>query len=420
MNRLQRINWLCGRAIGTCAVALLVSACGSLPTPPVRGVTAPSTSSPRALPSGASSTPSSTVSPGVEGSLASCVDPTLVGSSLGAPVIAIQAAGDIQLLDLRGDRLNEADATNETSVGLGPDGVYLYDSQTGQLSRLGLEGPLQPLVTIPGSPDGDLDLAGLAESPNGRCWIYSVVTWDQDSGSATTRLYVGGASTAPVLLGTYTRGNTSEGRYAGGYRVLAWTASGVLLGTDPSGVGGAGPFIGDGYSRASVVELNPVTGTLSTSSLCPSGDTFGQMSADGSVVACVSDTGSQAQITLSQPAAGTSIVIPTGATLAGHVLFTEGANALTYCTGDEQAATDGSGSGWTETLWRLSIGAGSPPTPQRLMSGEGSWCEEGAVLDAGTMVEAQMSNGASTYGTVDLVSGQSTTIGTMDQLLGVL
>jgi hypothetical protein len=234
------------------------------------------------------------------------------------------------------------------SVGYGRGGVYLFDA-TGTLSRLQPDGQIRRLEQIPGLEA--CQISGWAESPDGTQWIYSVVSWDS-SEVATSRLFVGSPGAAPKQVAILTRPDFVAGRYRGGYRVLRWDRAGVLLGTDPTGVGGAGPFIEEGYGLASVVRLNPDTGTISAplTSSCQ----FADVAPDGTL-ACVHRGSTGADIEVIHPD-GTAVTITTGADFAGEVAFVGGSSALTYSTARYNNADPNL---WIDTIYVVQLGPGA-------------------------------------------------------------
>jgi hypothetical protein len=297
-------------------------------------------------------------------------------------------------------------------VAHGADGEYLFDPTTGELTLLGLQGPPEKLAQV--TPVSDADDISLAESPNGLCWILSDTSWDSNQ-NATTKLYVGVSGGSPALLTTLTRANSLNGTYAGGYSALRWDSSGVLLGTDPTGVGGGGPFLSESYSLASVVRLNPVSLSV-TASLCSDGR-FADVAADGTL-ACLVGQNSDAQIVVTPPS-GPSVTIDTDQSGAGRVEFAT-PSTLTYCTTDPTVPTDGAE--WAETLWEAPIDGGQV-AEHNLMSGDGSWCEAGAIVSGDSIAElTPWVSGTSEQSlvTIDLTTGQSTTITVANEFLGVL
>lgn len=169
-----------------------------------------------------SSAGTATVSPTptpVSGPLAACLSVPTSSPSASDSIIAVQV-GEVapftaELVDLQGDVLNHISATFPgepdpnnlpVTLGVGPAGVYLYYPGTGEIARLGISGPPQQVgQTQPNVAD---DLAGFAESPNGQCWIFSIVTWDGSNVMATSQLFIGGIRSAPLLVATLTRNNS--------------------------------------------------------------------------------------------------------------------------------------------------------------------------------------------------------------------
>jgi hypothetical protein len=114
---------------------------------------------------------------------------------------------------------------------------------------------------------------------------------------------------------------------------------------------------------------------------------------------------------------GSTTVIRTGVTDAGHLRFANGSSTVTYCTSDDQPTVDGAQFG--DALWAVPLGAGTV-SPRMLMSGDLSWCEDGAV--AGTDVIAELGGGTDTTSVllINLDTGQATPLAPADYLLGVL
>ena len=146
---------------------------------------------------------------------------------------------------------------------------------------------------------------------------------------------------------------------------------------------------------------------------------FAGVAPDGTL-ACISGEASDAEIVLTPPG-GAASSIDTGIEFAGHVEFVNGSSLLTYCTSDGNSATDGSNAGWTEELWTVALGP-SVSSPKLLISGDGWWCEDGAVVGANSMVELVGVDqvGTPSMALVDLTTRKSTVIAPADTILGVL
>jgi len=327
---------------------------------------------------------------------------------------------EVEVVGTDGTVLNTAPkggygSTAPVEVGVGQAGVYFYDESTGDLSVLGKSGPAQVLGDVtPAGGWNTVDNISLAESPSGACWAFAVASYDA-SQVATSQIYVGGTGIPPTLVTTLTRPNMVNGAAAGGYQVLRWDATGVLLGSYPTGVGGAGPFIDESYSFAIVVRLDPATGTVSAA-LCSSGQ-FADEATDGSI-ACLSGLGSDAKIAVTKPG-GATTTVDTGSDSAGEVAFLGGTSAeLTYCT----AATVSSPTYyWIEYL--LAVQLGSSPTT--LIQGNTTGGLEGPYawfkLVGGTSIaEIQGASGSTELVEVNFNTGQTTTLAPADSLLGVL
>jgi hypothetical protein len=412
-------------AIGYVATLVVVLASCGAGTHAPSATTAPTTGSPSAA---ATLATSPTPTPAPANTLAACAtaaQPTPTSAAAGPTVAVLNQNVNpqvLELVDASGEMLNQTSVGQVSSsgadigsnpLGVGPAGAYLYNSTSGEVSLLGLTG--EPEVIGQVTLASQFDDVGFAVSPSGRCWILSDTSYDS-SGDGTSRLYVAVDGASPALLTTLTRPAMVNGGFGGGYRVLSWDPSGVLLGTDPTGVGGAGPFLNDDYTLATVVRLDPLTVTLS-SPLCTTGR-FGDVAPDGAV-ACVTGEGSDAEIAVT-PFQGSPSSIDTGIKLAGHVQFVDGSSLLTYCTSDENPAADGAG--WTEELWTVDVG--TPATsPSLVMSGDNSWCEDGVVAGADSLA---LPTGTGPGGTpsieiLDLTTGRATaTIASASAVCGVL
>jgi hypothetical protein len=332
----------------------------------------------------------------------------------------VTKGSEVEVVGTDGTVLNTAPnggngSTAPVEVGVGQAGVYFYDESTGDLSVLGRSGPAQVLGDVtPAGGWNAVDNISLAESPSGACWAFAIDSYDA-SMVATSQVYVGGTGIPPTLVTTLTRPNIVNGAAAGGYQVLRWDASGVLLGSYPTGVGGAGPFIGESYSFAIVVGLDPQTDTLSAP-LCGSGQ-FADEAPDGTV-ACTTGLGTDAKIEVTKQG-GSTTSIDTGSISAGQVAFVGGSSLLTYCT----STAAGSG-GWSENLLAVQLG-GQSPSPKTLASsapygqleGPYAWTK---LVGTTSIAELLGGTGSTSLGEVNLSTGQTTSIAPADSLLGVL
>jgi hypothetical protein len=234
---------------------------------------------------------------------------------------------------------------------------------------------------------------------------------------ATSQIYVGGTGIPPTLVTTLTRPNAVNGAAAGGYQALRWDASGVLLGSYPTGVGGAGPFIDEGYSLRVVVRLDPQTGGL-TAPLCSSGR-FADEAPDGTL-ACLTGLNTDVKIEVTKTG-GSTTTIDTGSDSAGEVAFVGGSSLLTYCT----SATSSSATlGWTENLLSVQLG-GPSPSSTTLINGAATAQLEGPfawykLVGTTSIAELLGGTGPTSLGEVNLSTGQTTTLAPADSLLGVL
>ena len=405
---------------GIAGLALILASCGSATQAGTPSPTALATSTP---PHTATPTPTPTPTP-----LAVCATAP-AGGTPAAWGFAVTQGSEIDLLSTTGSVLNQTPnggygSTAPAEVGVGQAGVYLYDESTGELSVLGKTGAAQDLGSlIPTGGWSANDNISLAESPSGTCWIFSVVSYsaaDALSGSAnsTTELWVGGPGISPPsLVATLTRANTtSTGGSAGGYQALRWDPSRVLLGSDPTEVGGAGPFIDESYSFSVVVSMDPTTGTVSPP-LCSSGR-FADEAADGSV-ACLTGLNTDAKIVVTKPG-GATTTIDTGSASAGQLAFVGGSSLLTYCT----SATASSG-GWSENLLAVQLG-GQSPSPKTLVAGSTGSELEGPyawtkLVGTTSIAELLGGTGPTSLGEVNLSTGaQTAPIAPAASILGVL
>ena len=401
------------RRIGGLGVLVLVAAsCG--PT----GHTTMGSAEPSHGPSIASmpsATPTATPTPA--GPLAACVGAP-EGEASAVWGFAVTAGQVTEVVSPDGSVIGQAPSTTGAAtvtvpVGVGLEGLYLYNESTGELSVLGKTGSAQDLGHI--SPTGPTDDVSLAESPNGQCWILSDTSWD-NSMTATSRLYIGGAEVAPYLVATLTRANQVSGTWGGGYQALRWDSSGVLLGADPTSVGGAGPFIGDGYGLATVVRMDPLSGTVSPP-LCTKGR-FGDVAPDGTL-ACLTGQESDAQIVVTRPD-GSTTTIDTGMKVAGQIGFAGGSSLLTYCTSDDVWNADG----WTTDLLTVRL-SGHTVSTSTLSSGDGPNQNESAypwdkIVNGSSIVEIRGASGSTSLVMTNLATGQTTTIAPADSIIGVL
>ena len=287
----------------------------------------------------------------------------------------------------------------------------MYDDSTRGLDLLGVDGALHALATLDTAP------AGVADSPDGQSLVYSLVSWSgagQSTGPiATSRIYVLAYGGAPRLVATLSRPNGTgapRGAYLGGYRVLRWDAAGVLLGSDPTGVGGYGPFIGEGYGLSTVVRLDPTTGSVS-SPLTP-GCRFSDVAGDGTT-ACVS--GSAIEV---RSPSGSTRTIDTGAKWVGDVAFTSDSSSLTFSTAIYPQG-EASSVGWFDHLFVVHLGGGLP-APRELTPPEGWRVSEtfafDRLLDPNTVAEVIDTSNFEhdTVELVDLTTGRTTPITPVD------
>ncbi len=399
------------RVGGLSTLVLVVASCGSLtPTPTTHVQTSNSPAS--------TATPAPTPTPTPAGPLAACVSAP-AGGTPAAWGFGVIKGSEIEVLSTGGTVLNKTSLvgvgdTVPVWVGVGQAEVYLYTKSTGELSVLDRSGVAQNLGTV--TPTGgwnDTDNISLAESPSGTCWAFSVNSYDANA-VATSELYVGGTGIAPTLLATLTRANMLNGVDAGGYQLLRWDTLGVLLGSDPTEVGGAGPFITESYSFGVVVRIDPQTKAVSAP-LCGSGR-FADQAPDGTV-ACITGLNSDAKIEVTKPG-GSTTTIDTRSESAGEVAFVGGSSLLTYCT--SAAGNDT----WTETLLSVQL-SGSSPSPTTVIPSAGPGLLDGVfawyrLMATNAIAELQGTYPSTSLVEVNLSTGSTATIAAADSLLGVL
>jgi hypothetical protein len=357
--------------------------------------------------------------------------PTVPYIAIGASSANSGPLGVVEIIDLSGRVVASSDLGHNgviagaTVAGVGSRGVYIREAG-GTLSRLQVDGTLHPLGALPGQPSDDV--AGLAESPDGSRWAYSVVSFSSSDGNvtATSRIYIGAEGASPVLAATLTRPNLASG-FGGGYRVMRWDPAGLLLGTDPTGVGGLGPFIGEGYARASVVRMDPLTATLS-SPLAPSGCQFGDVAGDGSV-ACSTRSGIQVIRPDGTSAASTlNVTTPAGADFpvrAGGLAFLGGSTSLLYLV-DTPGAGNGDpavSGGWTDTVYTAHV-AGSVIAGDQVVATGNNVNEAGNewadVIDAGRLAVIDGPDAGSNAVVVTLSTGATRNLGPAEAIYGVV
>ena len=217
-----------------------------------------------------------------------------------------------------------------------------YVSNGDAVFRISRDGTATRLGAVPS------DVASMVISPDGSRWAYSVVTWSNDATiTATTDVFVGDAGTVGNRVVTLHRPNI-EGTYEGGYRPLAWTTKGILLGSDPTQVGGEGPFIDSGYAQAVVVLMDPTAGAISQP-LAPTGCLFQDIADDGTV-ACLPGRGQNGtSITLISPQGATSRLPMPRSDWIGDVRFLQGSRDVVFETATLLNASQGVG-------WRTDVG----------------------------------------------------------------
>ena len=400
------------------AGAALLAACAStstaVPSTPFEAPSNPSLSTASPATEPATLSPSATPTPPIAvGDLpADCTSAadTSSPSSAGSP-IAVQRGQTIDLVSLSGNVVNQtgADVTSGLVVaGLNSSALYLYHPSTGDLSRLGLSGAAVDLGTTMASPPDSVFASTFAVSPNGKCWLMAAPAWgDGADAAATTAVYGGVIGAAPLLIATLVR----AGQASVAYSILRWDADGVLLGSEPDGSGGAGPFV-DESALAAVVRFDPTRGSVSAP-LCDG--RFGDAAPDGTL-ACVSG----GQIIVTRPD-GSTVTVVTGSTQVGQVAFAGGSSTLTYCTA---GAWSGVGD-WADALTVVDVAENVPQIRQTAdyQDFENALAFD-KVVNGDEIVELE---GATTIGgsptslaVVSLGTGAITHIGPPGLIIGVL
>jgi len=399
------------------AGAALLAACASpgpvAPTPPFEAPSSPSlptgpATEPATLSPAATPTPPITVGD-LPAECTGAADPSGTPPS-GSPV-AVQRGQTIDLVGPSGNVVNQtgADVTSGLVVaGLNADALFLYHPSTGDLSRLGLSGAVVDLGTTMASPPDSVFASSFAVSPNGKCWLMAAPAWgDGADAAATTAVYGGVIGGAALLVATLVR----AGEASVAYSILRWDVEGVLLGSEPDGSGGAGPFVNES-ALAAVVRFDPSRGSVSPP-LCSG--RFGDVAPDGTL-ACVSG----GLISVTRPD-GSTVTVATGATQVGQVAFAAGSSTLTYCTA---SAWSGVGD-WADALTVVDVAANVPQVRQTAdyQDFENALAFD-KVVDGDEIVELE---GATTIGgsptslaVISLGTGAVTPIGPPGLIIGVL
>ncbi len=384
-------------------VTVALAACGSEPAARSGDQTSAAASPSPSLPptSAAATAPSSTTYLAVE-----------VGGS---------SAPAVHIVDMAGKLVAAASLSGGTGVsvvGVGSHGAYIAGPGH-QLGRLELDGRVHALDPTPTSDAGEL--AGLAESPDGTQWAYSLVSFANDANmTATTRVYVAsmGASTRMVAQLQRPEFNSAGGaeRYGGGYAVLRWDTAGLLLGSHPTGVGGVGPFIGEGYGLDNVVRLDPRSGQTSNR-IGPTGCRFGDVASDGAV-ACLASGG----ITVSR-AGGSASTVPVPGQQSDHpaggIAFIGGSSTLIYSVATFSTAFQ---QAWTDTLMVATDSGGhlSSTTVAASLSSRNEGHAWSHVVDGNTVAVIVGPADSSSVALLTTTSGKMVTLGAADSIDGVI
>jgi hypothetical protein len=292
----------------------------------------------------------------------------------------------------------------------------LYDGTSGDLELLGLTGDAVVLAHATPASGGQVTVAGAAESPDGKRWLYSVVTYS-GSGEATSRLYTGEIHSTPRLVATLSRPNYANRLYLGGYRVLRWEPGGVLLGTRPINVGGAGPFIAEGYALSNVVWFDPAAGSVSPPITCQGHGRFGDVAPDGSE-ACAA----AASVVVVGPN-GSVTTIANSETTVGQLAFVGGSSWLTWCATNGATSTGPGGAGWHDTLYSANLNT-AQPSGTVLEAAANQSCEHAfgldKVVDSTTIAELTGESPATSLSLVNVSTGQVRVVGPAEEIVGVL
>jgi hypothetical protein len=399
-------------------VALLVSACGTTHTLTATNTSEPSATGSATTVTSATATPTLAPAPPCATSAQPAPPSTLAGT------IAIEryhqpsdpnAEWDLDVITTQGTVISHTtlNSSNPQPVGVGAHGVYIYDGTAGKMERLEANGVVRFLNSAPVSEGG---VTSAAESPDGACWVYSVEREETMGGDVTSKIFVGTLGASPRLVATFTRPDGGPTGYRGGYRVLRWDAAGVLLGTDPHNVGGAGPFIRDDYYLASAVRLDPAAGKV-LSVICGAQGGFGDVAADGTE-ACRSGN----NVIVVHPDG--SITTATNSQKTGQVAFVAGSSTLTYCTTTGLlASTPTRPSNWRNTLYAATP-TGAQATERRLVTDDQPFCDIDfaftKVVDGNTLAELSGLPGQASLVLVNLITGQVTPVAPAIEVVGVL
>ncbi len=396
----MRFAKLMAGVLSLCVSAALVS-CGS---DPAHGAAVTATDRPNASPA-----PSSTAS--------ASAAPT---TAYVAIEVGSGTASAVHIVDLTGKLVAAAGLAAFPTVsvaGVGSHGVYIAGPGH-KLGRLELDGKVHPLDATPAGDAGEM--VGLAESPDGTQWAYSLVSFANDTNlTATTRVYVASSGSptrqVAVLKRPELSSASSSERYGGGYSVLRWDPAGLLLGSHPTGVGGVGPFISEGYGLNNVVRMDPNSGQAS-GRISPSGCRFGDIASDGTV-ACVSDSG----ITVTGAAGSATAPVPglQSDHPAANLAFVGGSDRLIYSVA---TFSDASQPAWTDALMVATRSGGhlSSTTVARSLSSRSenghTWSH---VVDANTVAVIAGAADNSKLALLTIASGTMVTLGAADAIDGV-
>lgn len=393
-----------GRA-GVLLVALTTAACGAA---------APNSPSQARRSSPTATTAAATPSP--EASSCSASDPAAVGA------VAVERIGSPWMLQIVGphgavlNRVAVDPVAGLEPIGTGCRGVYLYDHETATLELLGLDGAPQMLAHLGSTATAPVEVVGAAESPDASRWIYSAASYTP-GGYATSNIYAAAIGATPTLVKTLSRPNASSGGSLGGYRVLRWDAAGVLLGTAPTDVGGAGPFIDEGYDLATVVRLDLDTASVSTPLTCGGRGRFADVASDGTQ-ACISHS----QIVV-MARDGSFTTVTNSGSVAGQVAFLDGSSCLTWsATSGIASSPSTNGPSWQDTLYAVSLPAAQPS--KRVLLDSESHLENGSaidkVVDSHTLAEITGQTGSTSLSLVDVRTGHAVAIAPADVIVGAL
>lgn len=219
------------------------------------------------------------------------------------------------------------------SQATGPDGVYFVGDHG--IERLNRSGTVTTLAAL--SVAQQVNFGGMVVSPGGGSVIYAINTTNPNA-TVTTELYSEKGTAAASLIASLTRLNVIGSVAAGGYLPLRWDADGLLLGTDPYGIGGNGAFPLSQVADAIVVRYNLTTKALSAP-LAPDGCEYGDVSDLGTVACILGQSGANQTIELIHKNGSTVQINPGSNVGVGDLHFQAGTDNLAFDTASASAQT---------------------------------------------------------------------------------